>query len=73
MVFLASSMMQISGAGLAAPQIGVQLRVVMFGVHANPRFVREVSGFHARVVQHECDHLHGVLYPIRIRVGAPSS
>ena len=57
----------ISGAGLAAPQIGVQLRVVMFGVHANPRFVREVSGFHARVVQHECDRLHGVLYPIRIR------
>ena len=31
------------------------------------RFVREVSGFHARVVQHECDHLDGVLYPMRIR------
>jgi peptide deformylase len=29
--------------------------------------VREVSGFHARVVQHECDHLDGVLYPMRIR------
>ena len=28
---------------------------------------REVSGFHARVVQHECDHLDGVLYPQRIR------
>lgn len=28
---------------------------------------REVSGFHARVVQHECDHLNGVLYPMRIR------
>ena len=31
------------------------------------RFVREVSGFHARVVQHECDHLDGVLYPMRVR------
>jgi peptide deformylase len=31
------------------------------------RFEREVSGFHARVVQHECDHLDGVLYPMRIR------
>ena len=30
-------------------------------------FEREVSGFHARVVQHECDHLDGVLYPMRIR------
>jgi peptide deformylase len=28
---------------------------------------REVSGFHARVVQHECDHLLGVLYPMRMR------
>jgi peptide deformylase len=28
---------------------------------------REVSGFHARVVQHECDHLDGILYPRRIR------
>jgi peptide deformylase len=28
---------------------------------------REVSGFHARVVQHECDHLDGILYPMRIR------
>jgi peptide deformylase len=28
---------------------------------------RTVAGFHARVVQHECDHLDGVLYPMRIR------
>jgi peptide deformylase len=119
------TMAHLNGAGLAAPQIGVLLRVVIFGVHANPRypdvdevpdtvlinpvitplsdemeegwegclsvpgmrgwvpryarlkysgydengkrFVREVSGFHARVVQHECDHLEGVLYPMRIR------
>jgi peptide deformylase len=119
------TMAHLSGAGLAAPQIGVPLRVVIFGVHANPRypdvdevpdtvlinpvitplsseiqedwegclsvpgmrgwvprytklkysgydehgkrFDREVSGFHARVVQHECDHLDGVLYPMRIR------
>ena len=31
------------------------------------RFERTVEGFHARVVQHECDHLDGVLYPMRIR------
>jgi peptide deformylase len=113
------------GAGLAAPQIGVPLRVVIFGVEANPRYPdadpvpytelvnpvltplgeeeedgwegclsvpglrgvvprftrlryegfdpqgkairREVSGFHARVVQHETDHLDGILYPQRIR------
>jgi peptide deformylase len=119
------TMAHLNGAGLAAPQIGVLLRVVIFGVHANPRypdvdevpdtvlinpviaplsneteegwegclsvpgmrgwvprytklkysgyddqgkrFVREVSGFHARVVQHECDHLDGVLYAMRIR------
>jgi peptide deformylase len=30
-------------------------------------FTREVDGFHARVVQHECDHLDGILYPMRIR------
>ena len=29
--------------------------------------LREVSGFHARVVQHECDHLDGILYPMRMR------
>jgi peptide deformylase len=113
------------GAGLAAPQIGVSLRVVVFGFDDNPRYpdaasvprsvlinpeieplddtmeqgwegclsvpgmrglvprytrIRysgfdargdtisvEAEGFHARVVQHECDHLDGVLYPQRIR------
>ena len=119
-------MAHLNGAGLAAPQIGVPLRVVIFGVNANPRypgiedvpdtvlinpvltplsdemeegwegclsvpgharlgaalsagcatraststasrFEREVEGFHARVVQHEVDHLDGVLYPMRIR------
>jgi peptide deformylase len=112
------------GAGLAAPQIGVGLQVVIFGVKKNarypdaedvpytvlinpvvkpltqeteedwegclsvpgmrgmvPRFSkigyqgydqygnyinRNVDGFHARVVQHECDHLQGILYPMRI-------
>jgi len=119
------TMAHLNGAGLAAPQIGVALRVVIFGVHSNPRypdvaevpdtvlinpvltplgeemeegwegclsvpgmrgwvprytrlryrgydalgtpFARDVSGFHARVVQHEVDHLDGVLYPMRIR------
>ena len=119
------TMGHLNGAGLAAPQIGVQLRVVIFGVTSNPRypdiepvpdtllinpvltplsgeeeegwegclsvpgmrgwvprfkklryagydergrrFQREVEGFHARVVQHEVDHLDGVLYPMRIR------
>jgi len=119
------TMAHLNGAGLAAPQIGVGLRVVIFGVHANPRypevgevpdtvlinpqlaplsdeieeswegclsvpgmrgwvprwlrlkysgfdahgrrFERSVEGFHARVVQHECDHLDGILYPMRIR------
>ena len=114
-----------NGAGLAAPQIGVDLRVVIFGFEHNPRYPdaepvpatvlvnprieplsdeeqegwegclsvpgmrgwvprfarirydgfdaagaplrREAHGFHARVVQHECDHLDGVLYPQRIR------
>ena len=114
-----------SGAGLAAPQIGVGLRVVIFGIERNPRYPdvepvpytelinpvitplgdemeegwegclsvpglrgvvprfsrlryrgldprgaiieREASGFHARVVQHECDHLDGILYPMRVR------
>ena len=113
------------GAGLAAPQIGVGLRVVIFGVERNPRYpdaepvpytelinpvltplsdemeegwegclsvpglrgvvpryrrlrysgldpagntiLRDVDGFHARVVQHECDHLDGILYPMRVR------
>jgi peptide deformylase len=114
-----------NGAGLAAPQIGVPLRVVIFGVSHNPRYPeaepvpytelvnpvlsdlsdemeegwegclsvpglrgvvprhrrlryrgldpagnvieRDVEGFHARVVQHECDHLDGILYPMRVR------
>ena len=115
-----------NGAGLAAPQIAVDLRVVIFGfVTANQRYPdadpvpetvlvnpliemlgsdevedwegclsvpglrgvvpriervryrgfdqhgnaidRTVEGFHARVVQHECDHLDGILYPMRVR------
>jgi peptide deformylase len=114
-----------SGAGIAAPQIGVQLQVVIFGVGFNPRYPeaeqvpytvlinpvlepvgaeveegwdgclsvpgmrglvprhlrlryrgfdplgqpvdRTVAGFHARVVQHETDHLEGILYPMRVR------
>ena len=114
-----------NGAGLAAPQIGIMQRVVIFGYEDNPRYPeapaipetvlinpliealdetmeddwegclsvpglrgivpryrriryrgfdqfgnqidREVSDFHARVVQHECDHLDGILYPQRIR------
>ena len=114
----------LAGAGIAAPQIGVLDRVVIFGSEHNPRypdaeavpftvlcnpvivplsgdvedgwegclsvpglrgvvprwkeirysgfdqfgvaFERTVAGFHARVVQHECDHLDGILYPRRI-------
>ena len=114
-----------NGAGLAAPQIGVNLQLVIFGFSTNARYPdapavpetvllnpvltplsdeieegwegclsvpgmrgvvpryarlryqgmdpygqiidREVDGFHARVVQHECDHLNGILYPMRIR------
>ena len=125
LVDMRDTMAQLNGAGLAAPQIGVPLRVVIFGVTENPRypdiepvpdtvlinpvltplsgeeeegwegclsvpgmrgwvprfkklryagydergrrFQREVEGFHARVVQHEVDHLDGVLYPMRIR------
>jgi peptide deformylase len=119
------TMKALNGAGLAAPQIGTGLQVVIFGVEFNPRYPeaepvpytvlvnpvlepvgnemeegwegclsvpgmrglvprlarlrylgtdqfgraidRTVSGFHARVVQHECDHLAGILYPMRIR------
>ena len=122
---LRDTMAHLSGAGLAAPQIGVLQRVVIFGVHSNPRYPdveevpdtvlinpvltplsdeleegwegclsvpglrgavprylrirytgfdpdgrpvdREAEGFHARVVQHECDHLIGRLYPTRMR------
>lgn len=125
------TMQALDGVGLAAPQIGVNLRVVIFGVpppvaqdEQNPRYPdadavpetvlinpvikqlddkteeawegclslpglrglvprwrtiryqgndeygalidRTVSGFHARVVQHECDHLDGILYPMRL-------
>lgn len=119
------TMAALNGAGLAAPQIGVSLQVVIFGVNSNPRYPqaeavpytvlinpqldpigdameegwegclsvpgmrglvpryqrlryrgfdqqaaaidRTVDGFHARVVQHEVDHLLGILYPTRIR------
>jgi peptide deformylase len=119
------TMQAANGAGLAAPQIGVDLQLVIFGFERNqrypdaepvpytvlcnprieplgpeeeddwegclsvpglrgkvPRFSRirytgvgpdgrlidrEASGFHARVVQHECDHLIGRLYPTRMR------
>ena len=119
------TMEALDGAGLAAPQIGVGLQVVIFGIEHNPRYPdaeavpqtvlinpqltplteeteegwegclsvpgmrgvvpritrmryqgfdqygkpveRSVEGFHSRVVQHECDHLIGVLYPMRIR------
>jgi peptide deformylase len=120
------TMAAVNGAGLAAPQIGVNLQLVIFGSTAvNPRYPgrplvprtvlinpvitplsdveeddwegclsvpglrgvvprwanirytgfdeegtpidRTVDGFHARVVQHECDHLMGKLYPMRVR------
>ena len=118
------TMAHLDGAGLAAPQIGVDLRVVIFGCQSNPRYPdappvpetvlinpvltpfgdeeedgwegclsvpglrgqvprfgrirytgfdptgqrieREADGFHSRVVQHECDHLIGRLYPTRM-------
>ena len=118
------TMAALNGAGLAAPQIGVLQRVVIFGLESNPRYPdvepvpttvlinpvlepldraqedgwegclsvpgmrglvprylklryrgmdaqgkpidRIATGFHARVVQHECDHLDGILYPMRI-------
>jgi peptide deformylase len=119
------TMAALNGAGLAAPQIGVSQRVVIFEVQSNPRYPqaeavprtilinpvlepigddkedgwegclsvpglrglvsryttlrytgfdpsgtpidRTVSGFHARVAQHECDHLDGILYPMRLK------
>jgi len=119
------TMRALNGAGLAAPQVGVSLRVVIFEVTHNPRYPdagevpytvlinpeltplgdetedgwegclsvpglrglvpryrrlryrgydanglpidRSVEGFHARVVQHEVDHLDGILYPMRLR------
>ena len=114
-----------NGAGLAAPQIGINIQLVIFGFKKNDRYPdaeevpftilinpkitpvgdeiedgwegclsvpglrgvvprykkisyqgidqygkkieRNVDGFHARVVQHECDHLFGILYPMRIQ------
>jgi len=122
---MVDTMEAMDGAGIAAPQIGVPLRVVIFGVESNPRYPdaeavpmttlinpeievldqeteegwegclsvpgmrglvpratrirykgfdqyghaieRTASGFHARVVQHETDHLDGILYPMRIK------
>ena len=120
------TMRAVNGAGLAAPQIGIDLQLVIFGTDAvNPRYPdaplvprtvlcnpvvtplsgeeeegwegclsvpglrglvprwqrlryrgfdvegqlieRTVEGFHARVVQHECDHLDGLLFPMRVR------
>ena len=119
------TMHHFEGVGLAAPQIGVSLRVVLFGFDANSRYPEEdsvpytllinpilspisdeveedwegclsipglrgkvpryqklryegfdiygnpidrtVEGFHARVVQHDCDHLDGILYPMRMK------
>jgi peptide deformylase len=120
------TMAAVNGAGLAAPQIGINLQLVIFGgTEVNPRYPdrplipitvllnpvitpiddaeefdwegclsvpglrgevprwarirytgfdefgqtidRTVDGFHARVVQHECDHLIGKLYPMRVR------
>ncbi|MBN8515982.1 peptide deformylase [Accumulibacter sp.] len=124
-VDMQDTMRALDGAGLAAPQIGVDLRVVIFGIDGNPRYPdaetvprtvlinplltplsaevedgwegclsvpglrgsvprwkylhysgfdlcgraieRTVCDFHARVVQHECDHLDGILYPMRIK------
>ncbi len=43
-----------------------QVRYEGFDPQGRP-IVREASGFHARVVQHECDHLDGILYPMRMR------
>jgi peptide deformylase len=119
------TMKHANGAGLAAPQIGIDLQLVIFGYQSNVRYPdappvpptvlinplikplsdqvvegwegclsvpglrgvverlerirysgfdadgapieREAEGFHARVVQHECDHLMGVLYPMRVK------
>jgi peptide deformylase len=121
---MTDTMRHLNGAGLAAPQIGVDLQAVIFEVESNPRYPdagkvpftvlvnpvltpltdqleegwegclsvpgmrglvprcarlryqgfdangepidRTVDGFHARVVQHEVDHLHGILYPMRV-------
>jgi peptide deformylase len=122
---LFDTMRSVNGAGLAAPQIGRSLQIVIFGFNHNPRYPkapaipetvlinphitvlsnaeeedwegclsvpgiracvprfkkiryqglgrdgeiidRTVEGFHARVVQHECDHLIGKLFPMRVK------
>jgi len=122
---MVDTMRALIGAGLAAPQIGVIKRIVIFEIESNPRYPnaepipftvlinpevyvtsyaletdwegclsvpgmrglvdryqkihysgiqpdgsnleRDAEGFHARVVQHECDHLDGILYPMRIK------
>jgi len=119
------TMVAMSGAGIAAPQIGVSKQLTIFGGFKSPRYPdaeavpytilcnpvltpvgddmvddwegclsvpgmrgvvprysklryqgcdqhgepidRTVEGFHARVAQHECDHLFGILYPMRIK------
>jgi len=124
LVDMRDTMAELDGAGLAAPQIGISLRIIMFGIAHNPRYPevepiaetvlinpeidvlddsmeegwegclsipgmrgnvprhskiryrgysvngeridRTVDGFHARVVQHEYDHLEGILYPQRM-------
>ena len=43
-----------------------RLRYSGFDQHGKP-LTREAHGFHARVVQHECDHLDGILYPMRLK------
>ncbi len=118
------TMQHYKGVGIAAPQIGVSVRVILFGFEKNERYPNEaripetflinptykilseetqvglegclsvpgirgsvrrsmdicytgysinnekiertVSGFHARVIQHECDHLNGILFPFKI-------
>jgi peptide deformylase len=125
LIDMEDTMRELHGAGIAAPQIGVSLRVVIFELQENPRypqvapipftvlinpmleplgteleegwegclsvpglrgvvpryrrlhysgldahgqfFERTVEGFHARVVQHEVDHLDGVLFPQRVQ------
>ena len=122
---LFDTMRAVNGAGLAAPQIGHNLQIVLFGFNKNPRYPdapaipetvlinphitvisnveeeewegclsvpgirakvprfkkiryqgldqegntvdRTIEGFHARVVQHECDHLIGKLFPMRVK------
>ena len=59
---MVETMTDANGAGLAAPQVHVPLRIVVEG----EKIERVARGFHARVVQHECDHLDGRLYTSRL-------